>query len=97
MWVFQQMEKGSIAHTDFHNHLKSGHDLYLVADKRCYLDLFLYFKRALVKYLFTELKDPIAVIENNLKRIRLTLAGADEPTSPTTLDRFCNTLRFLLK
>jgi hypothetical protein len=35
------------------------------------------------------------VIENNLKRIQLTLSGTDGPTTPTTLEGFCNTLRFL--
>ncbi len=43
----------------------------------------------------TKLRDPIAVIESNLKRIKLTLLDVDGPTTPTTLEGFCNTLRFL--
>jgi hypothetical protein len=35
------------------------------------------------------------MIENNLKRIKLTLSGTDGLTTPTTLEVFCNTLRFL--
>jgi hypothetical protein len=35
------------------------------------------------------------VIEKNLKRIKLTLSGVDGPTTPTILEGFCNTLRFL--
>ncbi len=44
---------------------------------------------------FKKLRDPIAVIESNLKRIKLTLSGVDGPTTPTTLEGFSNTLRFL--
>jgi hypothetical protein len=32
--VFRQNEKRYKAHTAFHNHIKSGHDLYLIVDKR---------------------------------------------------------------
>ena len=42
-----------------------------------------------------KLKDPIAIVENNFKRIILTLAGADGPSTSTILEGFCNTLRFL--
>jgi hypothetical protein len=49
----------------------------------------------LLRLFFTKLKDPIAVIEENLKRIKLTFKEVDGPTTPTTLEGFCNTLRFL--
>ncbi len=35
------------------------------------------------------------MIEKSLKRIKLSLSGPDGPTTPTTLEGFCNTLRFL--
>ena len=57
--------------------------------------IFPHFREVIVRLLFTKLKDPIAVIEKNLKRIKLTLTGVDGPTTPTTLEGFCNTLRFL--
>jgi hypothetical protein len=97
LWVFRKTEKGSKAHTAFHNHLKFGHDLYLNTVERCCFDSFHSFKRALVRYFFTKLKDHIAVVENNLKRINLTSAGADGAMTPTTLERFRNNLCFHLK
>ena len=95
MWVFRQFEKGSKAHSAFHVFLKSGQGLHLNTDIKCYFSSFKAFKEYLIGVFFTDLRDPIAVIENNLKRIKLTLSGVDGPTIPTTLEGFCNTLRFL--
>jgi hypothetical protein len=94
-WVFRQIEKGSKAHTAFHNHLKSEHGLFQPSSDACYFRCFLDFKEALIEYFFTKLKDPIQVIEDSLTRIKLSLSGSDGPTTPTTLEGFCNTLRFL--
>ena len=94
MWVFRQIEKGSKAHTAFHVFLKSGQGLQLHSNK-CYFRDFQNFKETILQTFFTKLRDPIAVIEGNIKRIKLTLSGVDGPTTPTTLEGFCNTLRFL--
>jgi hypothetical protein len=40
------------------------------------------------------MRAPIAVIEKNLKRIKLTLSGEDGPTTHTNLESFCNTFKF---
>ena len=95
MWVFRQFEKGSKAHTAFHVYLKSGQGLQLNRDLKCYFRDFAHFKEVILRLFVTKLRDPIAVIEKNLKRIKLTLTGTDGPTTPTTLEGFCNTLRFL--
>ena len=94
MWVFRQSEKGSKAHTAFHVFLKSGQGLRLQLNK-CYFRDFHDFKETILRAFFTKLRDPIAVIESNIKLIKLTLSGVDGPTTPTTLECFCNTLRFL--
>jgi hypothetical protein len=94
MWVFRQIEKGSKAHTAFQVFLKSGQGLQLQSNK-CYFADFQNFKETILRTFFTKLRDPIAVIESNIKRIKLTLSGVDGPTTPTTLEGFCNTLRFL--
>jgi hypothetical protein len=94
-WVFRQIEKGSKAHTAFHNHLKTAHGFFQPSADVCYFRCFLDFKEALIEYFFTKLKDPIQVIEDSLTRIKLSLSGSDGPTTPTTLEGFCNTLRFL--
>jgi hypothetical protein len=57
--------------------------------------IFSHFCEDIIRLFFTKLKDPIAVIEKSLKRIKLSLTGPDGPTAPTTLESFCNTLRFL--
>ncbi len=88
MWVFRQFEKGSKAHTAFHVFMKSGQGLQLNTDIKCYFSSFNQFKETLLRVLFTKLRDPIAVIESNLKRIKLTLYGVDGPTTPTTLEAF---------
>jgi hypothetical protein len=49
----------------------------------------------ILRLFFTKLKDPLAVIEKNLKRIKLSLSGPDGAITPTTLEGFVNTLRFL--
>jgi hypothetical protein len=95
MWVFRQFEKGSKAHTAFTVFLKSGQGLQLNADIKCYFRDFHHFRETLLRFFFAKLRDPIVVIEKNLKRIKLTLSGVDGPTTPTTLEGFCNTLRFL--
>ncbi len=95
LWVFRQFEKGSKAHTAFHVFLKSGRGLFMDPKARCYFSSFEVFKTAIENYFFTELKDPLTIIEKSVKRIKLTLSGADGPTTPTTLEGFCNTLRFL--
>jgi hypothetical protein len=64
-------------------------------DVKCYFRDFAHFKEVILGLFFTKLRDPIAVIEKNLKRIKLTLTGTDGPTTPTTFEGFCNTLRFL--
>jgi hypothetical protein len=94
MWVFRQIEKGSKAHTAFHIFLKSGQGLQLRQNK-CYFKDFMNFKETILRTYFTKLRDPIAVIESNIKHIKLTFLGVDGPTTPTTLEGFCNTLRFL--
>jgi hypothetical protein len=75
--------------------LKSGQGLQLNADIKCYFRDFHHFRETLLRVFFAKLRDPISVIEKNLKRIKLTLSGVDGPTNPTTLEGFCNTLRFL--
>ncbi len=84
-----------MAHTTFQVFLKSGQGLQLSSDIKCYFSSFKQFKETLLRVFFTKLRDPIAVIERNLKRIKLTLSGVDGPTTPTTLEGFCNTLKFL--
>ncbi len=37
---------------------------------------------------FTNFREPVAAIEKNLKRIKLTLTGTDRPTTLTTLESF---------
>ena len=95
MWVFRQFEKGTKAHTAFNVHLKSGQGLQLNSDVKCYFRSFAHFREVIIGLFFTKLKDPIAVIEKSLKRIKLSLTGPDGPTTPTSLEGFCNTLRFL--
>jgi hypothetical protein len=95
MWVFGQFDKGSKAHAAFHVFLKSGVRLRLSKDTKVYFGDFSYFKNAIVRLFFTKLKDPLAVIEKNIKRIKLSISGSDGPTMPTTLEEFANTLRFL--
>ena len=95
MWVFCQFEKGSRAHTAFTVFLKSDQGLQLNADIKCYFRDFHHFRETLLRVFFTKLRDPVAVIEKNLKRVKLTLSGVDGHTTPTTLEVFCNTLRFL--
>jgi hypothetical protein len=94
MWVFRQFEKGFKAHTAFTVFLKSGQGLQLNTDIKCYFSDFLHFRETLLRVFFKKLRDLVAVIEENLKRIKLTLSGVDGPTTPTTLEGFCNTLRF---
>ncbi len=77
MWVFRQFEKGSKAHTAFHVYLKSGQGLQRNRDLKCYFSDFAHFKEVILRLFFTKLRDPIAVIEKNLKRIKLTLTGTD--------------------
>ncbi len=95
MWVFRQFDKSSKAHTTFNVYLKSGQGLQLNRNVKCYFLDFKHFREVLLRLFFTKLKNPISVIEKNLKRIKLTLTGVDGPTTPTTLEGFCNTLRFL--
>ena len=95
MWVFRQIEKGLKAHTTFHAFLKSGQGLQLQQNK-CYFKDFQNFKETIIRTFYTKLRDPIAVIESSIKRIKLTLSGVDWPTTPTTLEVFCNTLDFFL-
>ena len=64
-------------------------------DIKCYFRDFQHFRETLLRVFFTKLRDPVPVIEKNLKRIKLTLSGVDGPTTPTTLEGFCNTLKFL--
>jgi len=75
--------------------LKSGQGLQLNADIKCYFRDFLHFHENLLRVFFIKLRDPVAIIDKNLKRIKLSLSGVDGPTTPTTLEGFCNTLRFL--
>jgi len=75
--------------------LKSGQGLQLNADIKCYFRDFHHFRETLLRVFFTKLRDPIELIEKNLKRIKLSLSGVNGPTTPTTLEGFCNTLRFL--
>jgi hypothetical protein len=92
-WVFRQFERGSRALSAFNVYLKSG--LGLQPNSKCYFRDFRHFRETIIRLFFTSLKDPIMVIENSVKRIKLTQAGPDGPTTPTTLEGFCNTLRFL--
>jgi hypothetical protein len=96
MWVFKQFEKGSKAHTAFRVYLKSGQGVQLYRNLKCYSRDFVHFNEVILRLFITKLSDPIAVIEKNLKRIKLTLTGTDGPTTPTNLEGFCNTLRFLV-
>jgi hypothetical protein len=77
--VFRLIEKGSKAHTAFIVFLKSGQGLQLNADMKCYFRDFNHFRETLLRVFFTKLRDSIAVIENNLKRIKLTISGTDGP------------------
>ena len=86
MWVFKQFEKGSKAHTAFHVYLKSGQGIQLNRDVKCYFRDFAFFKEVIIGLFFTKLRNPIAVIEKNLKRMKLTLTGTYGPTMPTTLE-----------
>jgi hypothetical protein len=95
MWMFHQFEKGLKAHTALTVFLKSDQGLQLDADIKCYFRIFHHFRETLLRVFFTKPRDPIAVFEKNLKRIKLTLSGVDGSTTPTTLEFFCNTLRFL--
>ncbi len=95
MWVFKQFEKGSKAHTAFHVYLKSVQGLQHNCNVKGYFCDFAHFREVILGLFFTKLRDPIAVIEKNLKRIKLTLTGTDGPTTPTTLENFCNMLQFL--
>ena len=85
MRVFRQFEKGSKAHTAFNVFLKSGQGLQLNRDIKCYFHNFQRNREAIKGLFFIPLRDPIAMIEKNLKRIKLTLTGVDGPTTPTTL------------
>ncbi len=93
--MFRQFEKGSKAHNTLHVYLKSGQGLQLNRDLKCYFRDFAHFKEVILRLFFTKLRDLIAVIEKNLKRIKLSLTGTDGPTTPTNLEGFGNTLRFL--
>ena len=95
MWVFRQFEKGSKAHTAFHVYLKSKQGLQLNLDLKCFFRDFAHFKEVKLGLFFTKLSDRIAVIEKKLKRIKLTLTVTDGPTTPTTFEGFCITLRYL--
>jgi len=64
-------------------------------DIKCYFRDFAHFREVILGLFCTKLRYPIAVIEKNLKRVKLTLKETDKPTSPTTMEGFCNTLRFL--
>jgi len=86
MWVSKQFENGSNAHTAFHVYLKSGQGLQLNCDVKCYFRGFAHFREVILGLFITKLRDPIAVIEKNLKRIKLALTGTDGPTTPTTLE-----------
>ena len=85
MWVFKNFEKGLKAHTAFHVNLKSVQGLQLNRDVKCYFCDFAHFKEVILGLFFTKLRDPIVVIEKNLKRIKLTLTGTYGSTAPTTL------------
>jgi hypothetical protein len=76
-------------------YLKSGQGLQLNTDVKRYFRNFTHFREVIIRLFFTKIKDPIAVIEKSLTRIKLSLTGPDGPTTPTTLEGFCNTLRFL--
>ena len=90
-----EFEKGTKAHTAFNVYLKSEQGLQLTPDVKCYFHSFVRFRAVILRLFFTKLKDHIFVIEKSLKRIKLSLTGPDGPTTPTTLEDFCNTLRFL--
>ena len=94
MWVFGHFDKGSKAHAVFHVFLKSGVGLQLNKDTKVYICDFSHFKNVVVRLFFNKLKDPLAVIEKNIKRIKLSLSGPDRPTTPTSLEGFANTLPF---
>ena len=93
MWVFRQFEKGSKADTAFRVYLKLDQGLQLNRDVKCYLSDFAHFCVVILGFFFTKLRDRNAVIENNLKRIKLALMGTDGLPTPTTLEGFCNTLQ----
>jgi hypothetical protein len=95
MWVFKKFEKSAKAHIAFHVYIKSGLGLQLDRDVKCYFRDFAHFKGVILGLFFTKLRDPIAVIEKNLIRVKLTLTGTDGRTTPATLEGFCNTLRLL--
>ena len=80
--MFRHFEKGSKAHTAFAVFLKSGQGLQLNTDIKCYFRDFHHFRETLLRVFFTKLRDPIAVIEKNPKRIKLTFSGVDGPTTP---------------
>jgi len=94
-WIFRHFEKGSKAHSAYHVCLQLGQGLQLNRDVKCYFRDFEHFRDFILGFFFTKLRDLIAVIDKNLKRVKLTLMGTDGPTTPTTLEFFCNNLRFL--
>ena len=71
--MFRQFEKGSKAHTAFTVFLKLGQRLQLNADIKCYFHDFQHFRETLLSVFFTKLRDPVDVIENNLKKIKISL------------------------
>jgi hypothetical protein len=76
---FRQLEKGAKSHTAFTVFLKSGQGLQLNAHIKCYFKEFTHFRETLLRVFFTKLRDPIAVIEDNLNKIKLTFSRTDGP------------------
>ena len=48
MWVFKQFDKGSKAHTAYHVCLKSGQDLQLNREVKCYFRDFAHFREVII-------------------------------------------------
>ncbi len=71
--AFPHFDKGSEAHTTFDIFLKSVQGLQINRDMKCYFRDFLHFREVLLRLFNIKLKDPIAVIEKNIRRIKLTL------------------------
>jgi hypothetical protein len=57
--------------------------------------IFAQFREVILDLFFIKVRDLIAVIKRNLKRIELTLTVTDGLTTPTTLEGICNALRFV--
>ena len=72
MCVYRQFDKDYEAHTTFRVYIKSAQGLQLNHDVKCFFCDFAHFREFILGLFVSKLRDPIAVIEKNFKRIKLT-------------------------